>query len=299
MEAAARAEHQLGHSREHTGAAAASGEAAAGGGKEMGKKTAGGLGGGGDGEDSGRMHSGALKEGGEGKKGGEGEEEGGEEDAEGDNSSDGGEDNERGGAEATGGGEHQHQQKASGKGTHKKKKGIPQTTPVSGSKEAKEAKHTHASWVEKKGEGYDPEGFWLAADWTGDLHNRSKHFHLRGYDDGFDMQGSNCSKSFNASLAPKPHQLVLPFVNPGHPAERGGDGIHILTLGMGTTATRTLFDNWCHRGASPLFLPPPAPALQISPPQELHGRGVCRVWRSFRGLVHRVEGTALCKVLQH
>ena len=63
--------------------------------------------------------------------------------------------------------------------------------------------------------------------------------------------------------------MVLPYVNPESPALPGGHGVHILTLGMGTTATRTLFDNWCHRGAcfagNPSTLKPRRSILTLNP----------------------------------
>jgi hypothetical protein len=68
-----------------------------------------------------------------------------------------------------------------------------ESTPAPGSKESREAwklkKELARAKRQEKGMNYDPDAFWLAAEWTGDLQNRSKHFHTRGYEDNFDMVG--------------------------------------------------------------------------------------------------------------
>ena len=94
---------------------------------------------------------------------------------------------EQGGNEGKGEADKLSQKKRRRKG----KSNSTESTPVPGSKESREAwklaKDLARAKRQEKGMNYDPDAFWLAAEWTGDLQNRSRHFHTRGYEDGFDM----------------------------------------------------------------------------------------------------------------
>ena len=177
-EAQIRAAEQLARSKAHKDGA--DGGQGGGGGGEGGGGEGGGGGGGGF-ADSAAPKGGRDSDGAD--RGGEGEEREG---------STGGAGNEKG-AQEQGGNE--------GKGdaaelSHKKrrrkgKSNSTESTPVPGSKESREAwklaKDLARAKRQEKGMNYDPDAFWLAAEWTGDLLTRSRHFHPRGYEDGFDM----------------------------------------------------------------------------------------------------------------